>query len=72
MPYSPTAPADTLVISGKADVGIGFTEGVVADAGAGTPVVSIASIVAHNTSIVAVRKDSGISAELRRQPRHLR
>lgn len=62
LPYSENASSDILTASGKADVGIGFTEYIVSDAGAGSPVVSIASIVAHNTSVVAVSKDSGIDS----------
>ncbi len=61
LPYS-EASSDSLVLAKKADVGIGFTEGVVADAGLGTPVVSIASIVAHNTSVIIARKDAGINS----------
>ena len=61
LPYS-EASSDSLVLADKADVGIGFTEGVVADAGLGTPVVSIASIIAHNTSVIIARKDAGITS----------
>jgi ABC-type nitrate/sulfonate/bicarbonate transport system substrate-binding protein len=62
LPYSSSVTPDQLVSSGKADVSISSTEGVVSDAGAGSPVVSIAAIVAHNTSVLAVRKDSGITS----------
>jgi ABC-type nitrate/sulfonate/bicarbonate transport system substrate-binding protein len=62
LPYSSSVTADQLVSTGKADVGISSTEGIVSDAGAGQPVVSIAAIVAHNTSVLAVRKDSGITS----------
>ena len=62
LPYSASVTADQLVSSGKADVGISSTEGVVSDAGAGSPVVSIAAIVAHNTSVLAVRQDAGITS----------
>lgn len=48
--------------SGKADTGIGFTENIVADAATGANVVSIASIIAHNTSVVAVRESDGITS----------
>jgi len=61
LPYSSTVYPDVLVAEGKADVGISSTEGVVADAAAGNPVVSIAAIISHNTSALAVRKDSGIT-----------
>lgn len=62
LPYSSSVTADQLVSSGKADVGISSTESIVSDAGAGSPVVSIGAIVAHNTSVLAVRKDSGITS----------
>jgi len=62
LPYSSSVTPDQLVSSGKADVGISSTEGIVADAGAGSPVVSIGAIVAHNTSVLAVRQDSGITS----------
>jgi ABC-type nitrate/sulfonate/bicarbonate transport system substrate-binding protein len=62
LPYSASVSADTLVATGKADVGISSTEGIVADAGTGQPVISIAAIIAHNTSELAVRKDSGITS----------
>lgn len=60
LPYSSGASPDTLVGSGKADVGVSATEGVIADAATGNPVVSIAAIVQHNTSGFMARADSGI------------
>ena len=62
LPYSSSVSPDQLVSASKADVGISSTEAVVADAGAGSPVVSIGAIVAHNTSVLAVRQDSGITS----------
>jgi ABC-type nitrate/sulfonate/bicarbonate transport system substrate-binding protein len=62
VPYSSSSPSDVLVSSGQADVGIGFTEGVVASAATDSPVVSIAAIVAHNTSSVAVRAEDSINS----------
>jgi ABC-type nitrate/sulfonate/bicarbonate transport system substrate-binding protein len=62
LPYSASVTPDTLVASGKAGVGISTTETIVSDAGAGAPVVSIAAIVAHNTSVLAVKKASGITS----------
>jgi len=62
LPYSASVSADQLVASGKADLGISSTESIVTDAGAGTPVVSVAAIIAHNTSVLAVRQDSGITS----------
>jgi ABC-type nitrate/sulfonate/bicarbonate transport system substrate-binding protein len=50
-----------LVSSGKADVGISATEGVVADAAVGQPVVSIAAIIQHNTSALVTLASSGLS-----------
>lgn len=61
VPYS-TTPSDVLVSSGKADVGIGFTEGVVSSAAGDSPVVSIATIIANNTSSVAVRASDNINS----------
>jgi ABC-type nitrate/sulfonate/bicarbonate transport system substrate-binding protein len=60
LPYSSNVTPDVLVSNGKADVGISSTEGVVADAGAGQPVVSIAAILQHNTSSLAVLASSNI------------
>ena len=61
LPYSSTLSSDVLVSSKKADIGISSTEGVVSDAALGSPVVSIASIMQHNTSSLVVRKDSEIT-----------
>lgn len=49
LPYSSVS-ADVLVSSGKADAGISSTESMMSDAATGNPVVSIAAIIAHNTS----------------------
>lgn len=62
LPYSQSVTSDVLVATGKADVGISATEGVVSDAAAGTPVISIAAILAHNTSSLAVLSDSQIKS----------
>ena len=61
LPYSASVSPDTLVANGKADVGISFTEGVVSDAAAGQPVVSIAAIIQHNTSALVTLSSSGIT-----------
>src|SRR5207247_3752642 len=53
--------ADVLVSSGKADVGISSTEGIVADAAVNQPVVSIAAIIQHNTSALITLANSGIT-----------
>jgi ABC-type nitrate/sulfonate/bicarbonate transport system substrate-binding protein len=61
LPYSANVTPDTLVSSGKADVGISSTESIVADAATGQPVVSIAAILQHNTSALVTRADSGLN-----------
>ena len=61
LPYSANVSADVLVSSGKADVGISSTEGIVADAAVNQPVVSIAAIIQHNTSALITLADSGIT-----------
>lgn len=61
LPYADAVMADVLVHSGVADVGISSTEAVVADYAANAPVVSIAAIIARNTSSLVVRRDSGIT-----------
>ena len=62
LPYSSSINPDTLVSTGKADVGISSTESVVADYAVGQPVVSIAAILQHNTSALVARADSGITS----------
>jgi ABC-type nitrate/sulfonate/bicarbonate transport system substrate-binding protein len=66
LPYSASVTPDVLVSSGKADIGVSFTEGIVADAAAGQPVVSIAAIIQHNTSALVTLADSGLT-----RPRYL-
>jgi ABC-type nitrate/sulfonate/bicarbonate transport system substrate-binding protein len=61
LPYSDNASPDTLVSTGKADVGISSTEGIVADAAVGQPVVSIAAIIQHNTSALVTLASSGLT-----------
>ncbi len=62
LPYSSNINPDTLVSTGKADVGVSSTELVVADYGVGQPVVSIAAIIQHNTSALVTRADSGLNS----------
>lgn len=62
LPYSSNVSPDTLVSSGKADVGISSTESVVADVATGQPVVSIAAILQHNTSALVTLADSGLKS----------
>lgn len=61
LPYSSSVSPDVLVSTGKADVGISSTEGIVADAAVGQPVVSIAAIMQHNTSALITLASSGIT-----------
>ncbi|WP_052890869.1 ABC transporter substrate-binding protein [Thermogemmatispora carboxidivorans] len=60
LPYSSNVSPDVLVSTGKADVGISSTEGVVTDAALGQPVVSIAAIIQHNTSALVTLAKSGL------------
>ncbi|HZU69321.1 MAG TPA: ABC transporter substrate-binding protein [Ktedonobacteraceae bacterium] len=61
LPYSASVSPDVLVSTGKADVGVSSTEGIVADAAVGQPVVSIAAIIQHNTSALVTLASSGLS-----------
>lgn len=60
LPYASGTSPEVLVASGKADVAVSSTEGVVAAAAAGEPVVSVAAIIQHNTSGFIARSDAGI------------
>lgn len=62
LPYSSSVSPDTLVSNGKADVGISFTESIVADMAAGQPVVSIGAIAQHNTSALVTLASSGLNS----------
>ncbi|GCE30473.1 nitrate ABC transporter substrate-binding protein [Dictyobacter alpinus] len=59
-PYSSNVTPDVLINNGKVDVGISSTESIVSDAAVGQPAVSIAAIVQHNTSSLAVLASSPI------------
>lgn len=61
LPYSASVSPDVLVSSGKADVGVSSTEGIVADAAVNQPVVSIAAIIQHNTSALVTLASSGLT-----------
>ncbi len=61
LPYASGTSPEVLVTSGKADVAVSSTEGVVAAAANGNPVVSIAAIIQHNTSGFLARSDRGIN-----------
>ncbi len=62
LPYSANISPDVLVSSGKADVGISSTEGIVSDAAVGQPVVSLAAIIQHNTSALVSLASSGLNS----------
>jgi len=62
LPYASGTSPEVLVASGKADVAVSSTEGVIAAAAAGDPVVSIAAIIQHNTSGFIARSDNGITS----------
>lgn len=53
---------DVLVASGRADVGILGTQGVLASHALDQPVISIGAIIASNTAALAVLEDSGIDS----------
>lgn len=60
LPYASGTSPDVLVTSGKANVGVSSTEGVVSSAAAGNQVVSIAAIMQHNTSGFMALADNGV------------
>jgi len=62
LPYASGTAPEVLVTSGKADVAVSSTEGVIAAAASGNPVVSIAAIIQHNTSGFIARSDAGIKS----------
>jgi ABC-type nitrate/sulfonate/bicarbonate transport system substrate-binding protein len=61
LPYSQNAAPEALVASGKADFAISYEESVTTARVSGEDLVSIAAIIQHNTSGLAVRADSGIT-----------
>src|SRR5260370_833222 len=62
LPYSSNVSPDVLVSSGKADVGVSATEGIVTDAAVGQPVVSLAAIIQHNTSALVTLASSNLNS----------
>ncbi len=62
LPYSANVAPEALVASGKADFAISYEESVTTARVTGEDLVSIAAIIQHNTSGLAVRADSGISS----------
>jgi ABC-type nitrate/sulfonate/bicarbonate transport system substrate-binding protein len=62
LPYSEAASPESLILSGKADLGIGSAEGVVGAAAAGQPIVSVAAIISKDTSALVTLKESGITS----------
>ncbi len=59
-PYSASVAPEQLVGTGKADLGISFTEAVTSSRAAGVPLVSVAAIIQHNTSALVSLKSSGL------------
>ena len=60
VPYGSTAP-EALVASGQVQFAVSFQEYVAINRAAGQPLVSVAAIIAHNTSGMAVLASSGIT-----------
>ncbi len=60
VPYGSTYP-ETLVATGQVQFAISFQESVAIDRAAGQPLVSLAAIIQHDTSALAVLKSSGIT-----------
>lgn len=60
VPYGSTYP-ETLVATGQAQFAVSFEEYVAIDRAAGQPLVSVAAIMQHDTSGMAVLKSSGIT-----------
>jgi len=60
MPYGAVSP-ETLVASGQADFAISFEESVALDRAQGQPLVSVATLLQHDTSALVVLKSSGIT-----------
>jgi ABC-type nitrate/sulfonate/bicarbonate transport system substrate-binding protein len=60
VPYGSTAP-ESLVATGQAQFAVSFEENVAIDRAAGMPIVSIASVIQHDTSEMAVLESSGIT-----------
>lgn len=61
LPFSSDVSSTVLVISGKADIGIGSIEDVVGNAAKNNPIIAIGSVLQHNTSGFIVLSDSGIT-----------
>lgn len=62
LPYSGNVSPEILVSTNKADIGISYTEGVVTAKALGNPVVSLATIIRHNTSSLVALESSGIKS----------
>ncbi len=60
LPYGSTYP-ETLVATGQVQFAVSFEEYVAIDRAAGQPLVSIAAIMQHDTSAMAVLQSSGIT-----------
>ncbi|NWJ46340.1 MAG: ABC transporter substrate-binding protein [Chloroflexi bacterium] len=62
LPYSEAATPESLIASGKAELGIGAAEGIVSAAAAGQSLVSIAAIIQKDTSALVTLKNSGLTS----------
>ena len=60
LPFSQNSFPDTLVTQGQADVAFSSTETIVLDAAKNQPIVSLAAILSHNTSVLVTRDDGSI------------
>jgi ABC-type nitrate/sulfonate/bicarbonate transport system substrate-binding protein len=60
LPYVSGSEPSVLVAAGKADFGIGFEESLTMARAAKQPIVSLAAIIQHNTSVFVTLKDSGL------------
>jgi len=62
LPYSEAATPETLITTGKADLGIGSAESIVGAAAAGQNLVSVAAVIQKDSSALVTLKDSGLTS----------
>jgi ABC-type nitrate/sulfonate/bicarbonate transport system substrate-binding protein len=60
IPYGATAP-EALVATGQAQFAVSFEENVAIDRAQGMPIVSVAAVIQHDTSVMAVLASSSIT-----------
>lgn len=60
LPYSSAVAPETLVASGRADVGVSYEPSVISSRAAGQPLVSIAAVIQRENSAVVSLKSSGL------------